>query len=114
MLEAKAFYGTPPPAEPVVSVINKNIPRADFLHGGCFKQNLNQFDDRHFGGVAAAHTSLDDTGVTAVAVGVFRADLVDDLLCHALFRDEAVHLTLRMQVFTLWSRSCLSQTGKSP
>ena len=90
MLEAKAFYGTPPPAEPVVSVINKNIPRADFLHGGCFKQNLNQFDDRHFGGVAAAHTSLDDTGVTAVAVGVFRADLVDDLLCHALFRDEDV------------------------
>ena len=23
MLEAKAFYGTPPPAEPVVSVINE-------------------------------------------------------------------------------------------
>ena len=77
MLEAKAFYGTPPPAEPVVSVINKNIPRADFLHEGCFKQNLNQFDDRHFGGVAAAHTSLDDTGVTAVAVGVFPRQRLD-------------------------------------
>ena len=34
-LKLKLFYGAPPPAEPVVSVINKNIPRADFLHGGC-------------------------------------------------------------------------------
>ena len=51
---------------------------------------LDQLEDCHLGGIAAADANLHDAGVAAVAVSVLGADLVKQLLCHIFLGDVAV------------------------
>ena len=48
-------------------------------------RRLDQLDNGHLGGIAATGTDPDDAGVAAIAVGILRADLVDQLLGNILF-----------------------------
>ena len=56
--------------------------------GGFYNSLFHQFDDRHLGGVAAAGAGLDDPGIAAVPVGIFRRDFVEQLFGHALLGDK--------------------------
>ena len=59
------------------------------MYGGCAIQKssfavwgflLHQFDDSGLGSIAAADAGADDAGVAAVALGIFRSDLLEQLV----------------------------------
>src|SRR5579862_802162 len=62
---------------------------------------VDQFDDRHGRVVALTRTDLGDPRVPAVALGVLRSDLGEQVVYHALVRDHGGHVPARVQVAAL-------------
>ena len=62
---------------------------------------LHQFDDGGLGSIAAADAGADDAGVAAVALGIFRSDLLEQLVGDGLSGNEAQRLTIGSQITLL-------------
>ena len=62
---------------------------------------LDQLNDRHFGGVAAARPNLCDAGITARTFFIRRTDLIKQLFDHRLLGDKSHGLSLGGQAVIL-------------
>ena len=73
--------------------------------------SLYESDEAHLGGAAAARADAGDAGVAAVAVGVLRCGLIEDLVRHVLAGDEAQGLAVGRHVLLLAERYHLLGKG---
>ena len=62
---------------------------------------LNQLDQSRLRSVAAADAGTDDAGVTAVALGIRRSNLLEQLVGNVLSGNEAQRLTIGSQITLL-------------
>ena len=89
----------------------QQIKKPSVFTEGFFDAKLHQLDDGHLSGVAAAGTDLDDTGVTAVTVGILGGDLLEQLVGDIFLGDVAQSLAVEARVLSLPRVIIFSATG---
>ena len=72
---------------------------------------IHQFDDSGLSSIAAADAGADDAGVAAVALGIFRSDLLEQLVGDGLSGNEAQRLTIGSQITLLAQGNHLFSQG---
>ena len=72
-------------------------PSTEYPVEGCIFLTLDQLDDRHLRGVAAARANADDAGIPAVGAGVFDRDLIKQLFGNGFLGHKPIHLPLGVQ-----------------